>query len=195
MPIYQIDIEKQAIAGASTGEYWTNRYLFQADTLGDAAAAGNYITDIERAFHTPAVMFTKTATRDTDPDTDIYNTTPVNLAGTYGGGSVPADLLPALLVVRCDIGVLTGRPSRKYYHLMLGEGSQSNGNWDAAVITAVQSNVASMLAGVTSGFLCDPQGQPLVTVAPKAVVTAHQFRRGSKRKLTPIITPGPDPIP
>jgi hypothetical protein len=187
MPIFQIDIEKKATAGAHTGEYWTNRYLITAGTLAEAAIFSGNIAAMEQELHTPAVLFTKAAVRDLDETTDLYSTIPLNTPGVYGG-SIPADLLPAMLVVRVDLGVVTGRPSRKYYHLMLGEGSQSNGQWSSTVLSDVQGNINSLIsAGGTAGQLCDPDGSTVISAAPMPIVTVHQFRRGSKRKLVPIL--------
>lgn len=186
MAIFQIDIEKKALAGVSTGEFWTNRYLVQAATLSDAVLYAPNLYNMERDIHTGATGFTKCNVRDVDPSTDIYSTIPLNFTGTYGGG-IPEDLLPAMLVMRVDLGVATGRPSRKYYHLMLGEGSQSNGGWNAAVLADVGGNWTSLLAAAGTALLCDPQGAEIVSAAPKLEVTVHQFRRGSKRKLQPIL--------
>lgn len=185
MPIYQIDIEKHALVGASTGEYWTNRYLVEAASLAAADTAAGLITSVERAIHTPAVGFSKRSVRDLDPTTDIYRTTPINNIGTFGG--IPADILPAMLVVRVDLGVNVGRPSRKYYHLLVGEGSQSNGVWNPDLIDAVNSNMAILLAGEGGAGLCDPQGEPILSGAAAHTCTVHQFRRGTKRKLQPIL--------
>lgn len=187
MALYQIDIEKRATAGAHTGEYWTNRYIVDAADLDAADTEASYITGIEEAIHGTNVLFTKRSTRDMNPATDIYRTTPLNQAGTYGGTGMNTDLLPAMLCVRVDFAVAVGRPSRKFYHLLLGEAAQSNGQWATQVLYDINTNMGLFFAGSGHPNLVDPDGQPLTSGAALPIITVHQFRRGSKRKLQPII--------
>lgn len=187
MPIFQVDIEKRAVAGASTGEYWTNRYLLQTTDLDAAADHANRIVNVELDIHTPAALLTKASVRDLDPATDLFRTITINSLGTYGT-SAPTDLLPAMLVVRVDFTVSSGRPSRKYYHLMLGDDNQAQGFWSAGVLADVQGNMDSLIEmGENRVPLCDPQSFAILSAAPMPIVTVHQFRRGSKRKLVPVL--------
>lgn len=186
MPIYQLDIEKHALAGASTGEYWTNRYLLQAADLDAADIQANYLSLLEIALHTPVVGFSKRSVRDLDQGTDIYRTTPLNTIGTYGG-EVPPSILPGMLVVRVDLAVAQGRPSRKFYHLFTGAPTQEDGFWTTSLLTDVNATIANIFDSENGVTLVDPQGQAITSGAALSRVTVHQFRRGSKRKLVPVL--------
>lgn len=176
MPRFAVDIEK-----LYQGEYWTNRYFVEATNLIAAQGHGQSIVTVERGLHKAVVEFTKFRTSDVVPNTDIYVTTPINLAGTV---AVNGELLPLFNVLRVDFGVLgAGRPSRKFYRLPVGEGEQSDGRF----LLDTLSSIVGLLAPLLSIPITDPQGQLWNSAAPARAVGMRQLRRGAKRRLLPII--------
>jgi hypothetical protein len=176
MAIYSVDIEK-----LYQNEYWTNRYLVQVADLAGGQVAGSAIANMERNFHQNTVTFTRYRVSDNTPNTDVYTTVPLNLPGLRGS---VGEYMPLFNVVRVDFGVAGGgRPSRKYYRLPLGEGDQAGGILADGTVTAVDNALQPILAQP----VCDPQGQIWVSIAVARQVGMRQLRRGSKRRLRPII--------
>ncbi len=179
MPLFSLDIEKRL-----EGEYWTNRYILDRAELGAAANSGTDIYNAESAITADIVEFTKFRVSDLVPNTDVYQIIQLN---SFGDRPSQGEYLPLFNVVRVDFNVSGGgRPSRKYLRLPIFETDQRNGVLEPAFYTFVQLNYAQVIAGYTSYVDIDGQEINGGRVSPQ--VGMRQLRRGSKRRLQPIIT-------
>lgn len=177
MPLFKVDIEKQLGT-----EFWTNVYYVDAASLTAAHAVGAEIVVAERGIHHVSVVFTKYRTSDTVPGTDQYITEPLNVTGARGP-STP--LLPLFNVVRADLGVGIGRPSRKYLRGVLMEEDITFNNIDATPLALFDTDYANDLELIEE--LVDVDGQPIINVTINPQVGMRQLRRGSRRSTTPVI--------
>ena len=177
MALFSIDIEKFYLA-----EYWTNRYIVNASDLATADTYGHQIVEFERAIHVAVVQFTKLRTADAIEGNDVYKITPLGLNGARSASGAP---IPLFNVVRCDFSVATGRPSRKYLRLPLMVGEVSGNTIASGVIGLVNVDYVEPL--VAAGFYVDVDGQPIIDGTTMLNVGMRQLRRGSKRKLTPVL--------
>jgi hypothetical protein len=177
MPIYQVDIEK-----FYQNEYWTNVYHVEADDLEAAVGYGSEITAIEQALHYDAVTFTKTRVSSVEPDDGIFSTQIVNQPGGAAGSP---EYLPLPNCIRIDFQVFGGRNLRKFMRLPLLEGQQTAGLLGSATITDWNTNYVATI--VALGYVCSPTGTHITSGYVLPQVANHQLRRGSKRKLAPII--------
>jgi hypothetical protein len=179
MPRYNVDIEKML-----EGEYWTNRYVVQNADLAAAVVSANMIYEYERAIHTNIVLFTKYRASDQVPGTDVYQVVTLN---TMGLATLTTDYWPLFNVVRCDFNPEGGgRPSRKYLRLPIAEGNittkgQLSTAWRDALKTAYVDPLVAMVAFV------DVDDQALTSGSVYPFVSMRQLRRGSKRKLNPVL--------
>lgn len=182
MPVFQIDVEKTL-----GGEFWTNVYYVQAGNLAQAVAAAQDVALMERSFHYSYVLFTKARVRTTVEGDFVYETVPINEFGQVDPLGSPH--LPLFNVLRADFQVGGSRPSRKYYKLPILENNQNNGLIDPGLSADVATKLNARLEALaTAGTpLCDPQGQILQAATTFRNVGMRQLRRGSKRKLKPII--------
>ncbi len=177
--LFSLDIEKELL-----GEYWTNRYIVSAADLGAATTYAAFYYDRERLIHSSNVLFTKYRVSDMDPMTDIYQIVQPNAYGSRAFGA--QEYLPLFCVVRVDFtAVGGGRPSRKYLRTPIYEGDQLNGALAATYISFIETNYSNQLVLDTSFVDVDGQDLNSGQVFPK--VGMRQLRRGSKRKLQPII--------
>lgn len=163
------------------GEFWTNVYWLDHETVAAALADGLAIIQAEQAASAAAVLFTRYRVDDAVIETDNYQTVIVN---QYG--AVAADgnqLMPLFACLRVDFTVSGGRPSRKYFRGMLYESNVDGPfNLVPAFVTARQADLATNIAAVAS--YVDVDGQEITggLVYPK--VAMRQLRRGSKKKDT-----------
>lgn len=177
MPIYQIDTQKQLGT-----EYWTNVWHVLAEGVAGARISAEVIMDAELA------------NSHADVKGVSYRVALYPLAGGQGtivpftqvGGQVAYDYLPLFNVVRIDWSTGEGRPSRKYMKFPTGTSWVTNGNLDASMVLAFQNNIANyLLAEVPE--LCNIHGENLTIAQVFTPVAMRQLRRGSKRKLGPVI--------
>lgn len=181
MPLYSLDIEK--FLG---GEYWTNRYVLTAATLAEANGAAAGIYEAERAVHLSLVLFTKYRVSDFNPSTDHYFITQVNANG-QGGSANETQVAPLFNVVRVDFTTaLGGRPSRKYLRLPIVNGNLIGNRLAPALIAQVTTDYLSGILATPEYVDVDGQSFTQANVYP--FVGMRQLRRGSKRKLQPIVT-------
>lgn len=171
---FQIDIEKFFQI-----EYWTNRYLCNVADMDAAEALARQIVAIERSVHFGNISFTKAAIRTMAVGDGIYRTVPINEQGTKAGAQ---GVMPLFVVARVDLGVGSGRPSRKYLRGVLDEAEVDTFTIGAASRNAFQQNYTAPLQALAG--LCDPQGQQILSVTLNPNVAMRQLRRGSKKKLT-----------
>lgn len=173
----QIDIQKRVGT-----EYFTNRYLVSEGSVGAAVAHVAPLVDLEKQFFGTSVVFDKARVSDGVPGTDSYVIVPLTGTGGVTSGSNPT---PLFNVMRVDLGVGAGRPSRKYYRVYVTQGQQNGVNWTTGFVETVQVNWNAMIASAVP--LCDPQGQLIISATAFLPVGMRQVRRGSKKKNQPII--------
>jgi hypothetical protein len=181
MPIYQVDIEKSFLPAAGNTIYWTNVYHVSAADLASALLAGANIVTLEKTIHSTLTSFTKLRAQASAPAAPSGTVVP--LTGT--GARATATYMPLFNVFRIDFSVGSGRPSRKFIRGPLAIGDNSNGNVLPATVTTITTSYINPLVGL--GNVCDPQGQGLVSGAVFPTVGMRQLRRGSKRKVTPVL--------
>lgn len=175
MPLYKVDVEKLYLT-----EYWSNRYLVEANTIQDAANAADTIVATERTFHTTLVQFTKVRTSEFPQGGGFFIVKPIGLPGQRANSG---DLLPLFVTVRVDFPAGLGRPSRKYYRGVISEADIAGANLLAAARTFIQTSVNAF----DPQPLVDPQVSPLGTGVVQSTVQMRQLRRGTKRRQNPII--------
>lgn len=179
MALYAMDSEK-----LFQGEYWTNRYIITAASLDTAVAEASQIQAAERAVHSSLISFTKYRVSDRVAGTDVYQVIQTDVQGNRPAGT--AEFLPMFVCVRCDFNTVGGgRPSRKYLHCMIFEEDNVNGFLTTARRDAVKAQYVDVLVGL-AGYV-DVDGQDFSGGSVALKLTQHQFRRGTKRRLQPII--------
>jgi hypothetical protein len=178
MPLFNMDSEK-----LWAGEYWTNRFVIQGPTLADALVTADAIRDIEIAVHTALVTLTKYRVSDQVENTDVYQVIQDN---AQGARATNGQALPHFCRVRCDFNAIGGgRPSRKYVLAPLFEAEQDAGVLVNDAIAFYLLNYVSPLVNLVAFVDVDGQGFSGGSVSRQ--VGMRQLRRGSKRKLLPII--------
>lgn len=177
MPLWSVDVEKKL-----GEEYWTNRYIVDAVDLEAADDVGDQIAEIEQNVHLQPVLLTKRRTSDMLPGTDIFIVTPLNI---FGARQPDSSMLPLFNVARVDFKAATGRPSRKFLRGVLMESETDFDTITPGGVNFIDLTYAQPLEGLP-GYV-DVDGQELLTgvVVPK--IGMRQLRRGSKRRVTPII--------
>lgn len=178
MPLWNVDVEKKL-----GEEYWTNRYVVEEATIQAAVPLAEQITAWERAVHATGVTFTKWRVSDRVPNTDVFITLALNQPGLWNPGAV--EFLPLFNVVRVDFSTGVGRPSRKYLRCPIPEGQQQDGTLIPSMITFVNNSYATPLA--TAAWYVDVDGEAIIQGQTWPFVGMRQLRRGSKRRLQPVI--------
>jgi hypothetical protein len=174
---YRVTVEKFM---AAVGEYWTNVYWTETNDMAIAIAAGNDIVNAEKAIHSSLITITKFRVDDGQANTEISDTTVLNVAGTWESNL--ADLMPLFVVGRVDFKVVGGgRPSRKYLRGVFIEQEATMASITAPAIARLQTYATAIAAA----NVCDPQGQQVSSGAPFPAPAMRQLRRGSKKKVTP----------
>ena len=182
MPVYQVDIEKSMALPTGVTYFWTNVWHINSASQAAADSAGAQIVVWEKAIHATNQQFIKMRVRPVSPTPGPGSITA--LTGT-GGRAFPADMLPAYNTVRVDFSKAVGRPCRKYFRINLGETEQSNGIVAAGIVTSVTTNVIT--PAVATGWVCDDSGDVIISGTVLTPVQMRQLRRGSKRKIGPVI--------
>lgn len=177
MALWQADIEKQI-----GEERWTNRYILDSVTLAGAHAVALQIVALERAVHSTAVTFNRVRTSDQVQNTDVYA---VDDLGTLGQQVYGGEYMPLHNVAVVDFNTSEGRPSRKYLRLPFYEEHNVNGNVSQALINLLMTSYATPLLNINS--FVDVDGQEFFSASVKRRVGMRQLRRGSKRRVQPII--------
>jgi hypothetical protein len=177
MPVYQVDVEK-----LYEGEYWSNRYFVERETIAAASVAAEDIAQIERSFHNVNVLFTKVRTSTVALGDDAYIISPLAVNGQFASGDA---LLPLFNVLRGDFPKFGGgRPYRKLYRGVLTEdvviGNVISSGTLTTALNAAQSSFREV--PLTTGL-----GEELGNVTWFAPVAMRQLRRGSRRRLLPIL--------
>lgn len=182
MPLFIVDITKEFTLN---GQTWGNRYIVEADTIGDAGGAGVLIRDQEKRFHSTDVTITRQRVASLEADNPDYVTTPLSIACLTGPPSSP--VVPIQTVVRVDISRTGhGRPDRKFYHVCVGvEQIDDVQVWEAAYVTTIDGVMSDMITDCTDNGtpLCDTHGNLWVLATTFAKFGYHQFTKASKRAL------------
>jgi hypothetical protein len=176
MDVWQIVIEKNLGT-----EYWVNDYHVQANDFADAVAAGGDIVAIERNVHTTLVSFTKYRVR---PAGSTAQGT-VIAVGLNGLAGATTDYLPLYCTARIDMAPASGRVGRKYLKLPISEAAQAGGQFNAGFIDFMGINYITPLLAL--GVTCKPGGEVFSSMGVVPAVQMRQLRRGSRRRLQPII--------
>lgn len=180
MPLYTVDVQK--VQGT---EYWTNRYVISSATLGAAAIDAEPIIAAEQAIHTWNVRLDRYRVRPLAAGGDNYIIVPLGADGTYNGGAL-ASQLQLFNVVRADFAVAEGRPSRKYYRVGLTESMVAGPTLEETYRALVDAALETMRLDMGGAFV-DVDGQAINGATVFPATGMRQLRRGSRRRLTPII--------
>lgn len=176
--LWKVDIEKKL-----GSEYWTNVYYVFAEDLATAHGIAQNIVQIERAITATGVTFTKYRTSDVVPGTDIFVSTNNNEAGLRP--VTMAGLLPLFNVARFDLSAEAGRPSRKFMRAVLQESDITFDAIDPGILAELDANYSQPLELIEE--LRDIDSQGIVDVQLYPLVGMRQLRRGSKRRLAPVL--------
>lgn len=178
MAIWSLDIQKRL-----SSEFWTNRYFITANSIALAEAFADDIVAAERGIHSSLVSFVNF--RVSDPgESEAYVIVPLGVNGTRD----TTDLLPLFNTFRVDLVAAVGRPSRKFYRGVLGEGDI---NGEAVTLGTWATNFATVMTGLlgdseSDDQIIDPQGTLLTAVALYPFVQMRQLRRGRRKRSNPV---------
>ena len=174
MPLFQVDIEKRL-----GSEFWTNVYLLNADVLGTAVTFGGSVATAERGFHSDLVSFTRYRVSSVAQGDGIYSIVPIGQNGQRSGVGV----LPLFNTLRMDMTAQTGRPSRKFYRGVLGEGDINGEAVDTTPFVQGANDIAALFASTEDPFgLVDPQSQLFTGIVIHRFVQMRQLRRSTRRR-------------
>lgn len=181
--LFQIDIEKNL-----GNEYWTNVYHVWAESLAVAVTASAQITAKEQLFHYNVVSFVKARVRTKQTGDDIFSNYPI---GAVGSVSLSTNqLLPLFNTVRVDWPTAQGRPSRKYYRGCLAEAyADADFTINSTLVTLVNNSLAPLCTktvAVDGYFLCDVDGQAILSAVTQKPVQMRQLRRSRRKRTQPV---------
>lgn len=179
MALYNLDVQK--VLG---GEYWTNRYVLEGDSIPELLAPATAIWQAEQAITCAPVTFVSYRISDRIEGSDVYRVVTIGLPGLR---TITLDtMMPLFNVARVLFEPATGRPSSKLLRGVLGEGDcDSAGLVNSSLQTFVNTNYTAYLIDTPS--YVDVDGQPFVDGHVDRRVGMRQLRRGSKRRETPVI--------
>ena len=115
---------------------------------------------------------------DTAEGTDNYtvvSVSPGSQRGTFNNTGAGERYLPQA-VVTITLAVANSRPSRKFWRFGLREGNINNGEGLSTDVLTEVTDAFSSFIGAPGLGLCDPDGQPLVSVA-KLRLGTREFGR------------------
>jgi hypothetical protein len=176
-PFWQVDVQKQLGT-----EYWTNVYHVARSNQASARLFAEKVIALEREFHHNLTVFTSYRVTPF-PGPAEGTVVPVGLFGIGGAGPY----LPLFCCLRADFPAPTGRPSRKYWRLPIEEVAQVNGQIEPTFVSAWQGVVDAFFASPDSAGMIDIDGQLLTSGRILPAVAMRQLRRGSRRRITPVI--------
>ncbi len=168
-----------------TGDrFWTNVYHFNVTTI-DAAAAFANVTIASGHASMLSEQFSVVKTLISDPASDEFITTPLNIPGTWDA----VDTLPLYNTVKVNVSVEGhGRNDYKFYRGSVFESNQNDGVLTPTWVTAMSDIVQSFIDdGATAGCdMVDSQGNNWILAAAQPAVQMRQLHR--KRKKV-VVTP------
>lgn len=173
--VWQIVIQKQFQT-----EYFVNDYHVIAASFAEALDYANDIVAAEKAIFRQSVAFVNMRIKQA---VAVTQGTVVPIGGT---GSQPvATYLPLYVTARVDFSPAVGRPGRKYLRLPVVSQGTDGQNLTSAAITSIVDNYLNPILGL--GVVCKPNADIFVSGGVFAPLQMRQIRRGSKRRLQPII--------
>jgi len=183
VPLYKIDVEKEAF-----NNFWTNRYFVTSTTIENAHEAAEVIWTFEKTIHREDITIVKARTSTAVAGDDTFIIEPLSLAGDIAPSG---PYMPLWNVVRADIAVEGhGRPSRKYYRVGLCAGDQIPGfSIDASLVGIISTAMSGLITDVNAvgANLCDADVDLWNTATVFNKIAMHQLRRGSRRPTTPVL--------
>lgn len=178
MPLFQVITEKTY----NGLEYWVNDYYVSTTDLLAAADIGEAIAGLEVELYFQPVTLTKIRASTIPVDVGQFVTRTVNLVPSTPPN---AGLLPLFDVLRVDMTAATGRPGRKFYRAVITASDLQNGG---QLKPASMANWQPILDSIlTTGGLRKPSGAVIDSMDIYPAVGMRQLRRGSRKKLTPVI--------
>jgi hypothetical protein len=176
MALWQIDIQKQL-----GSEYWTNVYHVNVAGQAAAAAIAEVIAGIEQDVHLDIVTFTSYRVRPYPPAGVPGTVYPLG----YNGQNPSGSYLPLWNTINVVFQAAQGRPSRKYLRIPVVEVAQENGVLTPTYLASFQDNYATPLEAIPELVDVDSEGFGAIRVL--STVGMRQLRRGSRRRVTPVI--------
>lgn len=178
MPLFNVDVQKQ-----QGNEFWSNVYHVDAADVTEALTRGQAIANIEKAVHGSDVNITAVRARRAGLIGAETAFAALNIACTYA-----ASTMPLAVCARVVFGNGTSRPGIKYLRTAVNPTEVSQRTTIIpARLTTLQTNYCDPLLALP--YLRDSKNRVVLTVKPAPNIANHQLRRGSKRKLQPVITP------
>ena len=176
MPLFKVDIQKKL-----GEEYWTNTYTVNESTIQAARDVGLLIVNQERNFHLNVVVFDRLRVSTPVEGDNEFIIVPLSELGrrdTFEG-----EVLPLFNTLAVLYGTGVGRVGRRYYRGCLNETDV----FDGRVVLTLISDVGLYTQNILSFGVAKANGTPYTTATPVREVAMRQLRRGSKRRLRPII--------
>lgn len=175
--IFQIDTQFNLAT-----EYWTNVWHVQCADVAAALINADILMETIAANSHPTVIGNKARVSAYPLSGGQGTIRSYNLPGLKPN----YEYLPLFNVVRIDWTPPTGRPSRKYMKFPVAEANQTNGTLSVEAVTQYQTDFVNVCLN-TVNDLCDIHGRLFTDARVQALVGMRQLRRGSKRRLQPII--------
>lgn len=177
MPVHKIDLQFKLGT-----EYWTNVFYTNASSVATAKVWVDDLVDAIQGAVQNSVTIDKARITPSPYIANTYTDYPIGVAGT-GGSTSPA---PLFNVVRWKFGKAVGRAVNHYFR---GGVTPSNIGADGNFTSAAQTFNTSIAdaVGALSPAPCDRNGNAYTTFSAAPAVGMRQLRRGSKRRITPVI--------
>jgi len=176
MPVYKVDIQVDYYQ-----EFVTNRYHVLADDMVQAGTRGTAIAELQKTLlpTTVNIDFIRVSTV-VEGDNSFY-TLPADIPGTRAATS---QTMPPFCRWRADMSIGFRRPLRKYLLIPLEEDSEG-ASFTTAARSYFNANYGAPLFNL--GYVCSEGGIVISGVSLNNIIGMRQLRRGSKRRMTPII--------
>lgn len=170
------------------GEYWVNDYVLRAEDMDAAISGAGLIGTAEAAFLSSDATITSWRTSTLAPDDGLFYTSIEGFNGDHSPNGTPLALFDA---VRVDFGTGSfGLPGRKFYRAVLATSDLTGyTGWSGPTYTLVSETIAALLGDLEANAtpLVNPHDVAFTGYVVKTHYTNRQLRRGSKRRVTPII--------
>jgi hypothetical protein len=177
MPVYKLDY--QFVVGT---EYWTNKWYVIATDRVDAVTAANAIATIMAGFVLQPVVLDKVRITPEPFLKNVYQDIALSLTGTAGAG-------PVAPLFNCARLRSSGNYGRQTNHYMRGtvqlDSIAADQRFNAGAITFFNGKCAQLMD--LNWPLCDKNGYVYVYLNVSPIVGMRQLRRGSKRRVRPVI--------
>lgn len=142
MALFKV-VLRQAITGSAADYKWSNLWYVEAASVSEAADIGIEMwADALKDAAITATFCYEVYASDLNPLASVYTIKPMPSADADGTIAATGDLYIPSAVVRVDLPVASGRPSRKFHRPPLWEAAVDNG----------RSLTSAILAPVTSAY-------------------------------------------